>query len=185
MLIQQGDEESVRSYLLRLQWILKSWPEHGLPENLIGGIFVDGLREEFRDWIVPQKPSTLNEALRLAFGFEQVKSFRGFSKKKAVKCGFCDGLHEERECEVRERMREFWLKSEEENRKSGGEMGKEFARSVSTATSSGVVGMNEDHDALEGSLKKNQRKCQCGKHQCWKKKLTRNYSINVTGNPNN
>lgn len=177
MVIEQGDKESVRSYFLRLQWILKRWPQHGLSENLIRGIFIDGLRGEFHDWILPQKPSSLNEALRLAFGFEQVKSVRG--DRKVVKCGFCDGLHEERECEVRERMKELWLKSKEENRKLGG-MVKEFARSVSMATNNAVE-MDEEGE-LEGLKKKNQRQCQCGKHQCRKKKLTRNYSVNVTKN---
>lgn len=184
MMIDQGDDESVRSYFVRLQWILRRWPEHGMPENLIRGIFVDGLREDLRDWIVLQKPSSLNEALRLAFGFEQVKGIRpGDRRKVAVKCGFCDGSHDERDCEVRERMRELWFKSKEEDEEgekisgNGETEKKEFERLVSMARNGSFVEKNEGEE--QGELvgltmkkkKKNQSQCHCGKHQCWKKKL--------------
>nr|KYP45872.1 hypothetical protein KK1_032551 [Cajanus cajan] len=89
--IRQGEGESVRSYFLRLQWILKRWPEHGLSENLLRGVFVDGLREEFHDWVLMQKPTSLNDALRLAFGFDKVRSIRG---KKGTA-----SMYEERGCE--------------------------------------------------------------------------------------
>lgn len=159
MMINQGDEESVRSYFLRLQWILKQWPDHGLPDGLLKGIFIDGLREEFRDWILPQKPDSLNEALRLAFGFEQVKSIRPVSKK-VLKCGFCDGGHEESSCEVKERMRELWIRKRKEKEEVGfwakstmvrgsDETGKELVRSVSIGASSSTVGRNEGEDRKE------------------------------------
>jgi hypothetical protein len=32
-------------------------------------------------------------------------------RKKELKCGFCDGMHEERGCEVKGRMRKLWKKS--------------------------------------------------------------------------
>lgn len=194
--IKQGNEESVRSYFLRLQWILMKWPEHGLSENMLKGVFIDGLREDFRDGVIPQKPSSLNEALRVAFGFEQLKCVRGVRRNVPLKCGFCGGLHEEKGCEVRERMRKLWLQSKEEGLRVGlekkisgnGGVVKEFGRSVSMVTSrstSGtVMGNNEvelekEEGEVLGLKKKSQ--CQCWKHQCWKKKLERNFS-NVSGN---
>ena len=75
--IRQDQRESVRSYFLRLQWILKRWPEHGLGEDVLKGVFVDGLREEFREWVLMQKPGSLNDALKLAFEFEKVWRVRG------------------------------------------------------------------------------------------------------------
>lgn len=80
--IHQGEKESVRSYFLRLQWVLKRWPEHELHENVIKGVFVDGLRQEFHDWVLMQKPVSLNDALKLAFGFEQMRGVRGTNKGK-------------------------------------------------------------------------------------------------------
>ncbi|EXB78111.1 hypothetical protein L484_004813 [Morus notabilis] len=199
MTINQGDAESVRSYFLRLQWILKKWPEHGLSDDLLKGVFVDGLRGDFQEWMAPQKPGSLNKALRLAFCFEQVKSIRNVRRNASVKCGFCGGLHEERGCEVRERMRELWLKSNKDDGLGKGmlernlieksEGVKELGRSVSMATSRStcVVGKNdqveEDGKEEEDELgsKKKRSQCQCGKHQCWKKNIERNNST-VSGN---
>ena len=179
MAINQGDEESVRSYFLRLQWILNQWPDHGLGDGLLKGVFVDGLREDFRDRIVPHKPNSLNEALRLAFEFEQVQSIRPVRKRAALKCGFCDGVHEELgDCEVRESMRELWRKNKEEeiNWSDDDEVGKAFVRSVSIG-----AGKNGGDDGKEEGGKKKSR-CQCWKHQCWKKKLDRNSSFVTTAN---
>jgi len=108
--IHQGEKERVRSYFLRLQWILKRWPEHELEDDVIKGVFVSGLREEFHDWVLMQKPTSLNDALRLAFDFEHVRRVSG--KKEIVStCGFCEGPHEESSCGVREEMRELWRQS--------------------------------------------------------------------------
>lgn len=178
MMINQGEEESVRSYFLRLQWILKQWPDHGLADGLLKGVFVDGLREDFRDRIVSHKPESLNEALRVAFEFEQVKSIRPV-RKGALKCGFCDGGHEERGCEVRERMRELWRKSKEDEE---AEEEAALVRSVSIGggkSGGGDDGKEEEEGGFMGGKKKSQ--CQCWKHQCGKKKLERNNSF-VTGN---
>ena len=187
MMINQGDEESVRSYFLRLQWILKQWPDHGIPDGLLKGLFIDGLREEFRGWIIPQKPDSLHEALRLAFGFEQVKSIRAV--RKELKCGFCDGMHEERDCEVRERMRKLWRESKEkeeavvlaDSTRSDDELGKELMRSVSIGASSSVGKNNEGEEAGFMDGKKNQ--FQYGKYQRWMKKLERNNSL-ISAIPN-
>ncbi|CAK8577112.1 unnamed protein product [Lathyrus sativus] len=108
--IHQGEKERVRSYFLRLQWILKRWPEHGLEDDVIKGVFVNGLREEFHDWVLMQKPKSLNDALRFAFDFEHVRRIKG-KKEMVFTCGFCEGPHEESSCGVRERMRELWKQS--------------------------------------------------------------------------
>ncbi|GMI86715.1 hypothetical protein HRI_002340800 [Hibiscus trionum] len=80
-MMNQGDEECVRSYFLRLQWVLQRWPDHGISEDFLKDIFVDGLREDFQGWVIPRKPESMGEALRLAFAFEQLKNIKGSSRK--------------------------------------------------------------------------------------------------------
>lgn len=166
MRINQGDKESVRSYFLRLQWILEKWPDHGLCEALLKGVFIDGLRAEFHEWILLQKPNSLNDALRLAFSYEQMRSIRSTKQKMVENCGFCEGMHEERECEVREGMKVLWRQSKE---KQGNEEGKDLLRSIS------MGGRSEQRKAEEGDVKKNQ--CKCIKHQCSEKKMMRNSTL--------
>ncbi len=103
-------------------------------------------------------------------------------RKEELKCGFCDGMHEEKGCEVRERMRELWRKGKEKEEvvvlaKSGAtEVGKELVRLVSIGACSGVgVGENnEEEGGFIAAKKKSQ--CQCWKHQFWKK-LEMNISL--------
>ncbi|KAI6697242.1 hypothetical protein NL676_017361 [Syzygium grande] len=174
--LSQGRDERVRSYFLRLQLILQRWPDHGLPEGLIRGIFVDGLRGELQEWIVPQRPESLDDALRLAFGYEQVKGVKkGSADGGDGECGFCGGPHGESGCEVRERMRGLWLEGKEKKMRvglvkesdsdgdgdGGGDQGEEVGRSVSI----GAI-----------SLRKSSQ-CQCWKHQCSKKRLERSSSL--------
>lgn len=151
--ISQGEKESVRSYFLRLQWILKRWPEHGLSEDLLRGVFIDGLREEFHEWVLMQKPNLLNDALRLAFEFEQLRSVRG----KKVVGPTCEVWRQEKEKE--------WSKG--------------IAKGlVGDSSSQGRVEIDEGGkrgEAMVGSVKKKQ--CQCSKHMCGKKKLLRNTSL--------
>ncbi|KAH0983123.1 hypothetical protein GBA52_010300 [Prunus armeniaca] len=174
-MIKQSRDETVRAYFLRLQWILKRWPDHGLQDNVLKGVFIDGLRKEFKDWTVAEKPSSLNDALRLAFGFEKVKSVRAATaaKEKAVECGFCGGGHEEKGCEVRERMRKLWVKSKEEG----------LVRMVSVVGKREEEGVEREEEGELVDLKK-KGQCQCWKHKCWKKKLERSKSLVVTGNFN-
>ncbi|KAL4368790.1 hypothetical protein GQ457_05G016200 [Hibiscus cannabinus] len=82
--MNQGGEECVRSYFLRLQWVLHRWPEHGISDNLLKDIFVDGLREDFQGWVIPRKPESMGEALRLAFAFEQLKSVKVSSRENGA-----------------------------------------------------------------------------------------------------
>lgn len=177
--INQRECESVRAYFLRLQWILHRWPEHGLSEALLKGVFIDGLRNESKEWILLQKPESLNDALRMAFSYEEMRSIR--RKKEGVDyecCGFCEGMHEERECEVREAMRALWRDCQEKQKGSMGE--KDFVRLIS-------MGGRSDHDerveeeastnvGLTNDYKK-KNQCKCLKHQCSSKRLLRNMSI--------
>ncbi|KAJ4975734.1 hypothetical protein NE237_000840 [Protea cynaroides] len=180
--IKMGDTESIQGYYLRLQWILKRWPDHGISEGLLKGIFIDGLREDFQDWIVPQRPGSLEEALRLALTWEQVQSIRA-SRKKKVKCGFCEGEHEEKMCEIRERMKRLWVESccgGEKEVKENKEVGLSRKELVITGAGNGggsgrQLGEEEESNKGEGGKKKGQ--CQCWKHQCWKKNLERNNSL--------
>nr|DAD21197.1 TPA_asm: hypothetical protein HUJ06_022660 [Nelumbo nucifera] len=197
MKLRQGDGESVQAYYLRMLWILRRWPDHGIPDGLLRGIFIDGLREDFQDWIVPQKPNSLSDAFRLALTWEQAQSIRAARNKKNVtlsKCGFCEGPHEEQTCDIRERMRELWIQSKEKRMRGGLSSPaeslpsnpatvKEFVRSVSAVTSDGVGQIGEGEDKEEGGLLGGKKKaqCQCWKHQCWKK-LERNNSSIVARN---
>ncbi|KAF7822923.1 putative retrotransposon gag domain-containing protein [Senna tora] len=171
MRMNQGENESVRSYFLRLQWVLEKWPDHGLCEALLKGLFIDGLRTEFHEWILLQKPSSLNDALRLAFSYEQMRSIRMGKKGKVVeKCGFCEGSHEERECEVKEGMKVLWKQSKE--KQGNEEEVKEFVRSKSMGGRRSVHDGKVEEGDGENEVKTNQ--CKCIKHQCSMKKLMRN-----------
>ncbi|EOX92844.1 Uncharacterized protein TCM_001704 [Theobroma cacao] len=180
MMINQGSEERVRSYFLRLQWSLQRWPDHGIPENLLKEIFVDGLREDFQDWIVPQKPDSLVEALRLAIAFEQLKSIK-ISRKKDLKCDFCEGSHEERNCQVRERMKELWRKTKDKEWMDSSEKNQSNEAVNESAEGSAEDRIEEENvvegEMLSGRKQKKKSPCQCCKHQCWKKQLDRTNSL--------
>uniref|UniRef100_A0A5K0Z8C3 Retrotransposon gag domain-containing protein n=1 Tax=Nymphaea colorata TaxID=210225 RepID=A0A5K0Z8C3_9MAGN len=80
MMIRQAPGETVNAFYLRIQWLLKKWPEHGIPETMVKGIFIDGLKEDYQDWIIPQGPSSLEEALRLASTWEQAQIIKARRK---------------------------------------------------------------------------------------------------------
>ncbi|KAK1321436.1 hypothetical protein QJS10_CPA03g00743 [Acorus calamus] len=70
----------------------------------------------------------LRDAFRLALAWEEAKSIRltrgirdqpGDRAVAEVKCGFCDGPHEEGSCEVRRRMRDLWVMSRDQWRWCG------------------------------------------------------------------
>ncbi|OMO61075.1 Retrotransposon gag protein [Corchorus olitorius] len=171
-MINQGSEECVRSYFLRLQWSLRRWPDHGIPETLIKEIFVDGLKEDFQDWIIPQKPDSLAEALRLAFAYEQVKNIK-LLRKKDLKCDFCGGQHEERSCLVREKMKGLWQRAKDKQLiDSSSSLKKDESNEEVKET---IDGDEEGEMMLNGKKKKSQ--CQCSKHRCWKKQLQRSSSL--------
>ncbi|KAL5725398.1 hypothetical protein ACHQM5_008546 [Ranunculus cassubicifolius] len=183
--LKQGENESVRAFYLRMQGILRIWSDHGIEEEVLKGIFIDGLRQDFQDWIDPQKPNSLHEVLSLALTWEQAKSVRAMRKGSClqIKCGFCDGPHEERVCEIKEKMRELWFRIKEKKRReieAGKVVGpkKDNVRTISIATSSNVKQQGEG-DGNEGARSLSFRKksqCQCGKHECWKK-MERNNSV--------
>ncbi|MQM16408.1 hypothetical protein Taro_049366 [Colocasia esculenta] len=125
MAMRKAAGELVNAYYLRMQWVLRKWPGHGIPDAILRGIFIDGLDEKYQDWVIPQRPQSLEEAFRLALSREQAQCARAARCQNAVadlaapvdegavKCGFYDGQHDEGACEVRRRMRELWLRSRE------------------------------------------------------------------------
>ncbi|RRT59216.1 hypothetical protein B296_00010065 [Ensete ventricosum] len=181
MSMRQRDGEGVNSYHLRLQWILRKWPDHGFPDALLKGIFIDGLKEDYQDWILPQRPEKLADAVRLALSWEQARSVREARRGNIdgggeVKCGFCDGDHEERGCEVRRRMKELWLRSKEG-------VVPVLSPSMSLVRRGG--GGDEGEGALgrTGSMRRGGQ-CQCWKHQCWKKLDRSSSSIGAAADAN-
>ncbi|XAR49548.1 hypothetical protein NMG60_11032789 [Bertholletia excelsa] len=170
--LKQGEDESVRSYFLRLQWLLKRLPEHvgEVEGDWVKMVFVDGLKDELKDWIKPQRPNSLDDALRLAFIWERVRGTK-MATRREVKCGFCEGVHEEKDCEVRERMKGLWVKSKEKQ-----------LQLPFKGCSNSEEAEEEKEDSGSGGQKKSQ--CQCSKHQCWKKRLERNDST-ATAKSNN
>ncbi|KAG1330290.1 hypothetical protein COCNU_02G002580 [Cocos nucifera] len=197
MTIRQWDGEGVNAYHLRLQRILKRWPDHGIPDGLLKGIFIDGLKEEHQDWIVPQRPATLAEAVELALNWEQAESARETRRRNEVgnrgggagegRCGFCDGAHEENVCDVRRRLKELWLRNKEGG--WGGVGGGGGGKVVGMLSPSGSLARRggEGEEGGTGrvvSLRRSQSQsqCQCWKHQCWKKYEKSNSGVN-DGNP--
>ncbi|KAL3754734.1 hypothetical protein ACJRO7_001921 [Eucalyptus globulus] len=173
--LNQGRGECVRSYFLRLQLILQRWPDHGLPEGLVRGIFLDGLSGELQEWVLPQRPESLDDALRLAIGYEQVKGVKGPGPGPGGECGFCGGPHEEQEggCEVRERMRALWLESKEKA------MGVGLVKERESESESGAGDRSEaaGGSASFGAISLRRSLCQCWKHQCSRKRLERSKSL--------
>jgi hypothetical protein len=119
----------------------EKWPEHGMSEDILKGIFLDGLREELKERVMPQRPATLDEVVTLVESWQQAVYIREAQRKalNMVKCEFCgvEG-HELNTCEVRQRMKELWA--------------------------SKANGILERSDSTSPSVQ-----CQCQRHQCWKK----------------
>ncbi|XXG90191.1 hypothetical protein AAC387_Pa12g2015 [Persea americana] len=181
MEIQQADGETVKSFFMRMQWILKKWPDHGIPDVILKGVFVDGLREDFQDWVIPHNPNSLDDAFRLALTWEQALSIRASRRRRngvaaagtpggdeAAKCGFCDGPHDEGTCEIRRKMRELWLNNKE----------KSLTALNGGSTPEKKESGDEKKDWGMADCSSSRSQCQCWKHQCWKKKaiLARNFS---------
>ncbi|CAA6665614.1 unnamed protein product [Spirodela intermedia] len=183
MAMKQEDGETVNAYYLRMQWILRKWPAHGIPDGMLRGLFVDGLKEDYQDWIIPQRPQSLEEAFRLALSWEQAQRTREARRRRAaatekLKCGFCDGQHEEGSCEVRRGMRELWLRSRERTEKqqqqrqlkqstaSGGNL---RSLSLSASMTGPKQEWGERKEEGVGIMSFRRSQCQCWKHQCWKK----------------
>ncbi|CAL4965958.1 unnamed protein product [Urochloa decumbens] len=178
--LRQCPGEAVNRYHLRLQGILRRCADLGA--DIPGGdaslrdAFVGGLRAEFRDWVAPQRPGALDEAVALALSWERAESVheaRRAAKAAAAdcaavgRCSFCgtEG-HEEARCEVRTRMKELWRRSSSSGRGGGG-----------------VVGMDEEQDEgggggsmmlarLGSAVSTRSTQCQCRKHQCAKKPVS-------------
>ncbi|KAJ3708833.1 hypothetical protein LUZ61_012538 [Rhynchospora tenuis] len=157
--LYQSGNETVTRYHLRMLWILKKWPEHGMGEDILKGIFIDGLREELKEQVAPQRPVTLDEAVLLAASWEQAVDIREAQKKalKMVKCDFCgvEG-HELNACEMRQRMKALWMS------KATGSLPRIEGESE-TGNAKALVALKR-LDSTRSSVQ-----CQCQKHQCQKK----------------
>lgn len=161
--LRQGPGEAVNRYHLRVQGALLRCSGVGVdvPDALAKAVFVDGLLAEFRDWVAPQHPEALDDAVALAMSWESAHGVReAWRVAKAacaaaaaapatpavVRCSFCgaDG-HEEALCEA-------WM--------SGGGRG----GAVVVAEEGGGSGPMA---RLESTV--STRSCQCRRHQCGKK----------------
>jgi hypothetical protein len=174
MSLRQRPGEAVNRYHLRMQGILRQFPDAGadVPDAFLKSAFVHGLRTEFQDWLAPQHPEALHEAVALALSWERAESLREARRvaKAAAgngigisKCGFCSAEgHEEPDCEVRKRMMELWLRSS-----SSAGRGTAVAGKVGEDAEEG--GGSARLGRLESAVSTRSAQCQCRKHQCWKK----------------
>uniref|UniRef100_A0A453EF80 SCAN box domain-containing protein n=1 Tax=Aegilops tauschii subsp. strangulata TaxID=200361 RepID=A0A453EF80_AEGTS len=132
--------------------------------------FIHGLRAEFQDWVAPQHPEALDDAVALALSWERAEGLRearrvakaAVAGNGGVRCGFCGAEgHEEPGCEVRKRMMESWLRSSSNGRGSAmlGKVGEEAEEG----------GGNARLGRLGSAVSARSAQCQCRKHRCWKK----------------
>ena len=92
--LTQKQNQSIRSYFLILQWILKHCPDHRIPDGLIKDVFVNGLRGHSKNQVVAQSLShctmcckwrwigSEGRALELLKGKSSVGFVMGFDTKK-------------------------------------------------------------------------------------------------------
>ncbi|CAM0880320.1 unnamed protein product [Alopecurus aequalis] len=175
MSLRQRPGEAVNRYHLRMQGILRRFPDAGadVPDAFLRNAFVDGLRAEFQDWVAPQQPEALHEAVALALSWERAESLREARRaaKAAVgngigiggRCGFCSAEgHEEPGCEVRKRMMELWMRS-------SSSAGRGTAAAAKIGEDAEEGGGSARLGRLESAVSTRSAQCQCRKHQCWKK----------------
>ncbi|PVH39491.1 hypothetical protein PAHAL_5G517000 [Panicum hallii] len=168
--LRQGPGETVNRYHLRMQGTLRRCSDvgAGIPDDaLLKAAFVDGLRAEFQDWVVPQQLETLEDAVALALSLERAESVREARRvakaacAAAGRCSFCDAEgHEEARCEVRVRMKKLWRSSSSSGRGGGAVAAKDGERAEEEGGGS---------TALERLASAVSTQCQCRKHQCGKK----------------
>jgi hypothetical protein len=178
--LRQRPGEPINRYHLRMQGILRRCSDLGgdIPDALLTAAFVGGLRAEFQDWVAPQRPKALDEAVALALSWERAESVRearraATSARAAVKrCSFCgtEG-HEEAQCEVRVRMRELWRRSS-----SGGRGGAMVVAGDGEQAEEG--GGSTALARLGSAVSTRSTQCQCRKHQCGRRPVA---AIEVAG----
>ncbi|KAJ1296534.1 hypothetical protein BS78_01G308600 [Paspalum vaginatum] len=109
MTLKQGPGESVNRYHLRMR--------RGGGGGSSGGArtpaaFVDGLRAELQDLVVPQQPEALALTWESAAGLREARRVARATCGAGDRCSFCDAEgHEEAQCEVRIRLRELYRSS--------------------------------------------------------------------------
>ncbi|CAL4958901.1 unnamed protein product [Urochloa decumbens] len=176
--LRQGAGEAVNRYHLRMQGILRRCADLGayIPggDASLRDAFVGGLRAEYRDWVAPQRPAALDEAVALALSWERAESVheaRRAAKAAAAaadcaavgRCSFCGGEgHEEERCEVRTKMRELWRRSSS-GRDGGGVLGMDGEQDEGGGGGSMMLAR------LGSAVSTRSTQCQCRKHQCAKK----------------
>ncbi|ONM28566.1 hypothetical protein ZEAMMB73_Zm00001d039402 [Zea mays] len=154
--LRQGPGEAVNRYHLRLQGVLRRCSGVGfdVPNALSKAAFIDGLLAEFKDWVKPQHPEELDDAVALALSWERAEGVReAWRVAKAacapapatptvVRCSLCgaDG-HEEARCEARR----SGVVAEEEGGGSG------------------------PLSRLGSAVSTRSAQCQCRRHRCGKK----------------
>uniref|UniRef100_J3KXI6 Retrotransposon gag domain-containing protein n=1 Tax=Oryza brachyantha TaxID=4533 RepID=J3KXI6_ORYBR len=166
--LRQRPGEAVNRYYLRMQGILRRFPDGGadVPDSFLKSAFVEGLLPEFQEWVAPQQPEALDEAVALAMSWEgadSVREARRAAKAVVSRCGFCamEG-HQEARCGLRRRMREFCLGRSSSGGGRGG-----AAMVVEAAAGAEEVGGSMRLARLGSAV--STRSCQCRKHQCWKR----------------
>ncbi|KAK1662969.1 hypothetical protein QYE76_051128 [Lolium multiflorum] len=176
MSLRQRPGEAVNRYHLRMQGILRRFPDGGagVPDAFLTSAFVHGLRAEFQDWVAPQRPDALHDAVALALSWERAESLREARRAamaaagngdSVTRCGFCGAEgHEEPGCEVRKRMMELWLRSSGSSSNArGGAMAGKVTVDAEEGGGSARLGR------LESAVSTRSAQCQCRKHQCAKK----------------
>ena len=175
--LRQGPGETVNRYHLRMQGILLRCSDSGadIPDDaFLKAAFVDGLRAEFQDWVVPQVLETLEDTVALALSLERAESVREARRvAKAAcaavgRCSFCDAEgHEEAQCEVRVRMKKLWRSSS--GGSSSGRGGGAAAAKDGERAEEEWGGGNMALARLASAASARSTQCQCRKHQCGKK----------------
>ncbi|KAL6626946.1 hypothetical protein ACP70R_030672 [Stipagrostis hirtigluma subsp. patula] len=168
MTLRQRSGEPVNRYHLRTHGILRRCQDGGadVTDEFLKARFVDGLCAEFRDWVMPLLPETLDEAAALALSLERNESVREARRAAMAafsagdRCALCgvEG-HEETRCDARKR--ELLRRSSSSGRGAAaaakdGEEAEEGGGSMALAR-------------LGSALSTRSASCQCRKHQCWKK----------------
>ncbi|OEL38023.1 hypothetical protein BAE44_0000960 [Dichanthelium oligosanthes] len=173
MALRQGPGEAVNRYHLRMQGILRRCADVGadVPGAFLKAAFVDGLRAEFQDWVVPQQLETLDDAVALALSLERaegVREARRVAKAACAagdRCAFCGAEgHKEAQCEVRMRMRELWRRNSSSWRAGAIVAAKDGEQAEERGGSTALA-------RLGSAVSTRSTQCQCRKHQCGKKPM--------------
>ncbi|KAK3159768.1 hypothetical protein QOZ80_1BG0050860 [Eleusine coracana subsp. coracana] len=173
--LRQRDGEAINRYHLRTLGIIRQIQDEGgggADDPSLTDAFVGGLRAEFKEWVAPQRPAALDDAVALALAWERaegVREARRAAKEACAaaavenKCGVC-GMegHEGARCDVWRRMGELWRSSSV----GGGDMA---AKDGGEEEEGG--GSKKTMARLGSAVSTRSTQCRCRKHQCSKKSV--------------